>query len=164
MAGAQRRKAPSDPAAGGRVHAVRSTIDGDERPRRRDSVTNQGRILDAAAAAVRREGLAVPIATIAADAGVGVGTLYRHSANREVLLAALAERSYRIVHEHAQDAAAADGPAITAIEAFLAATIRRRDDLILPLHGRTRHPRPTGGLAAIGDQPAPRGGPAPSTP
>jgi AcrR family transcriptional regulator len=60
---------------------------------------------------------------------------YRHFANREVLLAALAERSYRIVHEHAQDAAAADGPAITAVEAFLAATIRRRDDLILPLHG-----------------------------
>jgi AcrR family transcriptional regulator len=84
---------------------------------------------------MKREGLAVPIATIAADAGVGVGTLYRHFANREVLLAALAERFYRIVHQHAQDAAAADGPAIAAVEAFLAATIRRRDDLILPLHG-----------------------------
>jgi hypothetical protein len=32
----------------------------------------------AAAAAVRREGAGVPLATIAADAGVGVGMLYLH--------------------------------------------------------------------------------------
>ncbi len=38
---------------------------------------NRDRVLAAAAAAIRREGAGVPLATIAADAGVGVGTLYR---------------------------------------------------------------------------------------
>ena len=39
--------------------------------------------------AVHREGLKVPMATIAADAGVGVGTLYRHFPTRDDLLEAV---------------------------------------------------------------------------
>lgn len=98
-------------------------------------MVNRRRILDAAAVAIKREGLKVPIATIADDAGVGVGTLYRHFPDREDLFAALAERSYRIAYEHAQTAAAATGPALEAVGGFLESTIRRRADLILPLHG-----------------------------
>ena len=44
---------------------------------RRDALANQERVLAAAVTAVLREGRQVPMATIAADAGVGVGTLYR---------------------------------------------------------------------------------------
>ncbi|MER5549072.1 TetR family transcriptional regulator [Streptomyces sp. NPDC002589] len=42
-----------------------------------------------AAAAVRCEGTGVPVAAIAADAGVGAGTVYRHFPLREALLGTL---------------------------------------------------------------------------
>src|SRR5207249_1332901 len=64
---------------------------------RRDGTVNRERVLAAAAVAIKREGEKVPLATIASDARVGVGTLYRHYPTREALLAALADRSYRIV-------------------------------------------------------------------
>src|SRR5260370_37803696 len=49
---------------------------------RRDAEANRERVLAAAAAAMTREGHHVPLATIAAEAGVGVGTLYRKYADR----------------------------------------------------------------------------------
>jgi AcrR family transcriptional regulator len=102
---------------------------------RSDAVANRERLLAAAAVAIRREGPKAPIAAIAKGAGVGVGTLYRHFPTRAALFAALAERSYRLVLEHAREAADSDGPAILALGGFLERTIKRRDDLILPLHG-----------------------------
>jgi hypothetical protein len=51
------------------------------------------------------------------------------------LFAALAARSYRLVLEHAREAADSDEPAILALGGFFERTITRRDDLILPLHG-----------------------------
>jgi AcrR family transcriptional regulator len=102
---------------------------------RSDAVANRERLLDAAAVAIRREGPKAPIAAIAKGAGVGVGTLYRHFPTRAALFAALAARSYRLVLDHAREAADSDEPAILAIGGFLERTIKRRDDLILPLHG-----------------------------
>jgi len=52
---------------------------------RSDALRNQQELMRAATAAVHREGLHVPMATIAADAGVGVGTLYRHFPTRDDL-------------------------------------------------------------------------------
>jgi AcrR family transcriptional regulator len=43
-------------------------------------------VLAAAVTAVLREGQQVPMAIIAAEAGVGIGTLYRRYPNREALL------------------------------------------------------------------------------
>ena len=105
------------------------------RPLRRDAQDNRQRLLAAATLAVKREGLKVPIATIAADAGVGVGTLYRHFPDRADLLAALTERSFGLVLVQARAAAEADGAAIDAVAAFLEATIGHRAELVLPLHG-----------------------------
>ena len=45
---------------------------------RSDAAANRERILAAATIAVRRDGERVPMATIADQAGVGIGTLYRH--------------------------------------------------------------------------------------
>lgn len=59
------------------------------RRRRRDAVENQERILAAAREAFRRQGLSVDMRAIAAAAGVGVGTLYRHFPTREALLGAV---------------------------------------------------------------------------
>ncbi|MGH8921324.1 MAG: TetR family transcriptional regulator, partial [Actinomycetes bacterium] len=75
---------------------------------RRDAADNRERVLLAAAAAVRREGAAVPMATVAADAGVGVGTVYRHYPSREALLGALTVRSFQLVLEAARRAASLD--------------------------------------------------------
>jgi AcrR family transcriptional regulator len=105
------------------------------RPLRSDAAANRERILAAATIAVRRDGERVPMATIADEAGVGIGTLYRHYATRPALLAALTLRSFHLVLEHARAAALSDESAPTAIAQFFEQTITARDDLILPLHG-----------------------------
>ena len=102
---------------------------------RRDAEANRERVLAAATAAVKREGDKVPLATIAADAGVGIGTLYRRYPTREALLAALTDRSFRLVLDVAVRAAELEGPALASIGQFLDQTIDHRDELVLPLHG-----------------------------
>src|SRR5450432_2737660 len=102
---------------------------------RSDAAANRERVLAAAAVAVRRDGERVPMATIADEAGVGIGTVYRHFPTRAALLAALSQRAFRLVLDHARTAADADGPAADAIARFFAQTIAARDDLVLPLHG-----------------------------
>ncbi|MGA2826242.1 MAG: GNAT family N-acetyltransferase [Streptosporangiaceae bacterium] len=102
---------------------------------RSDAVANRDRLLAAATAAVKRDGEKAPMATVAAGAGVGVGTLYRHFPTREALLAALVTQSYEIVLSAARRAAMRPEPALTSLRAFLDEVIRRRDELILPLHG-----------------------------
>jgi AcrR family transcriptional regulator len=102
---------------------------------RSDAEANRARILTAAASAVRRHGAKVPMASIADDASVGVGTLYRHFRTRTKLLSGLEERSYRLILGHAQTAAARTGPAIASLAYFLERIIEDRDHLFLPLHG-----------------------------
>jgi AcrR family transcriptional regulator len=77
----------------------------------------------------------VPLATIAADAGVGIGTLYRRYASREALLAALTHRSFQRVLEAARLAADSDGTAVDALRSFIDQTIDHGAELVLPLHG-----------------------------
>jgi AcrR family transcriptional regulator len=102
---------------------------------RRDAAANRERILAAATIAVRRDGEKVPMATIAQEAGVGIGTVYRHYPTRPALLAALTLRSFHLVLEHARTAAHSDEPAPTALAQFLEQTIAARDAFVLPLHG-----------------------------
>lgn len=102
---------------------------------RRDAADNRDRVLAAAAIAVRREGVGVPMATIAADAGVGIGTVYRHFPSRDDLLAALAHRSFEMVLDAARQAADERHSGIEGIRAFLERTIDHGSDLVLPLHG-----------------------------
>ena len=102
---------------------------------RSDAAANRERILAAATIAVTRDGEKVPMATIADEAGVGIGTLYRHYPTREALLAALTLRSFQLVLEHARAAAQSDEPAPTVLEQFFEQTIAARNELILPLHG-----------------------------
>jgi AcrR family transcriptional regulator len=58
------------------------------RPLRADAQRNREKVLSAATAAFAEEGEAVALETIAARAGVGIGTLYRHFPSREALVAA----------------------------------------------------------------------------
>ncbi len=101
---------------------------------RGDATLNRERLLDAARVAVRREGLRVPLGTIAAEAGVGIATLYRHYPDREALLRALATRSYEMVLAAAETAEASSTSGMAALLAFLDRTIEHGDQLVLPLH------------------------------
>lgn len=108
---------------------------GGKRRPRSDGVANRERLLAAAAVAIRREGAAVPLSTIAAEAGVGVGTLYRHYPSREALLAALTRSSFRLVLAAARRAADGNETAIDSLRRFLDQTIKHGAELVLPMHG-----------------------------
>lgn len=61
------------------------------RPLRADAQRNRERLLEVAAHAFSHDGPEVTLESIARDAGVGIGTLYRHFPTRE----ALVEAAYR---------------------------------------------------------------------
>lgn len=102
---------------------------------RGDAVRNQQALIRAATAAIHREGLRVPMSTIAADAGVGVGTLYRHFPTREHLLSHLTHRSFEQVLANAHQAERDGATPIDSLRRFVDAAISQRNDLVLPLHG-----------------------------
>lgn len=62
-----------------------------ERPLRADAQRNRERLLDIAVRAFSQEGPEVTLDAIAKEAGVGIGTLYRHFPTRESLI----EAAYR---------------------------------------------------------------------
>jgi AcrR family transcriptional regulator len=115
----------------------RMATTGKPRPRepRSDAARNHEALVRAATAAVHREGTHVSMATIAADAGVGIGTLYRHFRTREDLLNFLARRSFEQVLANVRAAERDGTTASDALRRFIEAAITQRNELVLPLHG-----------------------------
>ena len=111
-----------------------------DRPKklRSDAVVNAERVMAAALRSGLAEGKNVPLAQIAADAGVGIGTLYRRYPNREALMEALQERAYRILIAEAIDALASGSSGLDSVDRYLRQTFEHRDELVLPLHGAPR--------------------------
>ena len=60
---------------------------GAARTMRSDAQRSERVLVRAGKAAIHREGMHVPLGTIAADAGVGIGALYRHFPTRAAVLA-----------------------------------------------------------------------------
>lgn len=77
-----------------------------ERSRRADARRNEESLLEAAAAAFVASGVEAPVRDIAARAGVGTGTIYRHFPTRADLIIA--------VYRHQVEACAEAGPALLA--------------------------------------------------
>src|SRR4029078_11267273 len=76
-------------------------------PRKRaDARRNERTLLDAAAAVFVTSGVEAPVRDIAARAGVGMGTIYRHFPTRADLVIA--------VYRHQVEACAEAGPALLA--------------------------------------------------
>lgn len=105
---------------------------------RSDAAVNAERVMAAAVRAGLAEGKNVPLAQIAADAGVGIGTLYRRYPNREALMEALQVRAYRLLIAEAEDALAAGESGLDSVDRYLRQTFEHRDQLVLPLHGAPR--------------------------
>ncbi|GLY97754.1 TetR/AcrR family transcriptional regulator [Actinoplanes sp. NBRC 103695] len=77
-----------------------------ETRKRADARRNEATLLDAAAAAFVEAGVDAPVRDIAARAGVGVATIYRHFPTRADLIVA--------VYRHQVEACAEAGPALLA--------------------------------------------------
>jgi AcrR family transcriptional regulator len=80
------------------------------RPLRADARENREKLLVAAVAAFARSGVNVPLEAIAQDAGVGIGTLYRHFPTRDALVLAAYENEVQHLCEAAGDLLAAMPP------------------------------------------------------
>jgi len=79
-----------------------------ELPLRADARRNRERILETAHRMFATGGLDVSIDEIAAEAGVGVGTVYRHFATKEDLIRALMERHFLLLKQWLDEGLAAD--------------------------------------------------------
>jgi AcrR family transcriptional regulator len=89
-----------------------------ERPLRADARRNRDRLLEVAVRAFSQDGPDVTLEGIAREAGVGIGTLYRHFPTRE----ALVEAAYRTELARLCDAVPdllADQPADQALRAWM---------------------------------------------
>lgn len=115
--------------------------DGDEgagrtaRSKRADARRNEKTLLDAAAAVFVTSGVDAPVRDIAARAGVGTGTIYRHFPTRADLIIA--------VYRHQVEACAEAGPALLATGATPYAALGQWIDLFVDFLV-TKH-----GLAAV---------------
>ncbi|EWM17617.1 TetR/AcrR family transcriptional regulator [Kutzneria sp. 744] len=97
---------------------------------RADARRNQQALLDAAAEVFVRSGVDAPVRDIAATAGVGMGTIYRHFPTRAELIIA--------VYRHQVEACAEAGPRLLAADPPLVALGRWIDlfaDFLVTKHG-----------------------------
>jgi AcrR family transcriptional regulator len=113
------------------VPAESQSADAPVRSKRADAVRNEQTLLDAAAAVFVSSGVDAPIRQIAAKAGVGVGTIYRHFPTRTDLVVA--------VYRHQVEACAKAGPSLLAgADSPLAALrqwVDRFVDFLVTKHG-----------------------------
>lgn len=101
-----------------------------ERPLRADAQRNRQRILDAAEETFARDGLSVPIDAVAEQAGVGVGTVYRHFPTKEALFLAIVEARLSALVEATRVAAGEDpGRAFFGFLSIMAEQVSLKHDL-----------------------------------
>lgn len=81
-----------------------------DRPLRADARRNRDKILDAARHAFAASGYSVPLDEIAARAGVGPGTVYRHFPTKEELFQAVITTRIQDLADDARDRASAADP------------------------------------------------------
>jgi AcrR family transcriptional regulator len=105
------------------------------RAKRADARRNEQTLLDAAATIFVTSGVEAPVRDIAAKAGVGMGTIYRHFPTRADLIVA--------VYRHQVEACAEAGPALLATSATPHAALGRWINLFVDFLV-TKH-----GLAAV---------------
>ncbi|SES16654.1 transcriptional regulator, TetR family [Lentzea xinjiangensis] len=101
---------------------------------RKDGIANREKILVAALRTLQRD-ITAPMAVVAQEAEVGIGTLYRHFRDRNALLDALQVRSIGMVLVLVEDILARELSGLDAVREFLVRTVRHGAELFLPYHG-----------------------------
>jgi AcrR family transcriptional regulator len=77
------------------------------RAQRADACRNRDRLLEVASAAFTTRGVEASLESIAKDAGVGIGTLYRHYPSRDALIEAVYRHNVDLLCERARELSAA---------------------------------------------------------
>ncbi|KQS64756.1 transcriptional regulator [Rhizobium sp. Leaf371] len=90
---------------------------------RADAVRNRERLLEAATAVFRLGGAQASLEAVATEAGVGIGTLYRHFPTREALFDAVYRHEVDLLADLAQELAG-DADPVAALKAWLQANVR----------------------------------------
>jgi AcrR family transcriptional regulator len=83
---------------------------GGGKPLRADARRNRVRVLDAAETVFADRGLSAPVEDIARQAGVGIGTIYRHFPTKEALFEAIIVSRYERLVTEADALSAGDDP------------------------------------------------------
>ncbi|SRR6266516_171308 len=109
--------------------------------KRADAVTNRARILEVAQSVFAECGLELEMSEVATRANLGVGTLYRHFANREELLRAIVQRAVddALAQLRSALASAADDPRAS-LQALVSAGLNVQQQY-QPLFAVIRDPR-----------------------
>lgn len=102
---------------------------------RRDALLNREKILTVAAELMAQHGRNVPLADIAAAAGVGVGTFYRGYPDRSALLHALELRAYNMLIALLDRIEESGQTGADAVETYLNECLNMGNQLVLPLRG-----------------------------
>ena len=105
------------------------------RTQRADARANRERLIDAAVRAIDRNGVRVPVASIAAEAGVGVATFYRSFTDRDALMQELESRAYAALNQLLDDIEDDGLTGLPAVHRFLTDSLAIGHQLILPPYG-----------------------------
>jgi AcrR family transcriptional regulator len=98
------------------------------RTKRSDAVRNRAKILEAARRQLAEHGLETQIEQIAREAGVGVGTVYRHFPTKEALFEALAEDKFEGLARAAREGLSSEDPWQGFVHLMTYAARRMSDD------------------------------------
>lgn len=90
-----------------------------DRPLRADARRNRERILESARAVFAQYGAEAQIDDVARQAGVGVGTVYRHFPTKEALLVELLREKFRLFAVRGREALEDDGEPFAVLEDLL---------------------------------------------
>ena len=90
-----------------------------DRPQRADARRNRERILESARIVFAQSGAEAQIDDVARQAGVGVGTVYRHFPTKEALLSELVRQKFRVFADRAREALESDEEPFAAIERLM---------------------------------------------
>jgi AcrR family transcriptional regulator len=108
--------------------------------KRADAVTNRARIIEEALSVFAECGLELEMNEVAARAHLGVGTLYRHFANREDLLRAIVRCAVDDALTQMQAAASVSDDPVASLQALVSAGLRMQQRY-RPLFAVIRDPR-----------------------
>jgi AcrR family transcriptional regulator len=110
--------------------------------KRADAVTNRARIIEVAQSVFGECGLELEMNEVAAQAHLGVGTLYRHFANREDLLRAIVRRAVEDTLAQLRSAASSSDDPRASLQALISAGLHVQQQY-RPLFAVMRDPRLT---------------------